>query len=411
MRGLYWVRNDLRVHDNITLRHFCQEVDEALFLWTPSASYLRSGPYRRQFIDNNVAGFQATLNSYQQTVLRSSRDIREELGDVIQQLKIQKVFFTQEFAFEEVQDEKFVKDLCQSLGVAFEFFDQGTLLHEQDLPFSLSEMPFVFTDFRKKVESYTRIRPAMIAPERWPKPVLVAPCSAQNLTSRINPSGEELALKRMYYYFSHPELVTQYKETRNGLMGEDDSTKFSPWLSLGLLSPRKIYEELQVAERKFGANDSTYWVFFELLWRDYFKFFSRRYGSSIFKFEGLRKGGPDQTISDPSLFAIWCEGKTSDSFINANMNEINQTGWMSNRGRQNVASYLIHDLQLPWVWGAAYFEKMLIDYDPDLNWGNWLYLSGRGSDPRARRFNTQKQAEQYDPTGSYRKKWLIPSSE
>lgn len=215
----------------------------------------------------------------------------------------------------------------------------------------------------------------------------------------------------MNYYFSHSELVTRYKETRNGMMGEDDSTKFSPWLSLGLLSPRRIYEELQHAERKFGANDSTYWVFFELLWRDYFKFFSRRYGASIFKFEGIRKGGPEQIHFDSALLSSWCEGKTSDSFINANMNELNQTGWMSNRGRQNVASYLIHDLQLPWVWGATYFEKMLIDYDPDLNWGNWLYLSGRGSDPRARKFNTQKQADQYDPCGSYRKKWLASFTE
>ena len=87
------------------------------------------------------------------------------------------------------------------------------------------------------------------------------------------------------------------------------------------------------------------------------------------------------------------------------MNELNSTGWMSNRGRQNVASYLIHDLGLNWTWGASYFEKKLIDYDPDVNWGNWLYLSGRGSDPRARKFNTQKQAMTYDPNGEYQKRW------
>jgi deoxyribodipyrimidine photo-lyase len=87
------------------------------------------------------------------------------------------------------------------------------------------------------------------------------------------------------------------------------------------------------------------------------------------------------------------------------MNELNQTGWMSNRGRQNVASYLIHDLGVNWTWGAAYFEEMLIDYDPDSNWGNWLYLSGRGSDPRARKFNTALQAETYDPDFRYRTLW------
>ena len=88
------------------------------------------------------------------------------------------------------------------------------------------------------------------------------------------------------------------------------------------------------------------------------------------------------------------------------MIELKKTGWMSNRGRQNVASFLVHNLNLPWTWGAEYFEKMLIDYDPESNWGNWLYLSGKGSDPRAREFNTQKQAKDYDTQGLYQEKWL-----
>ena len=89
------------------------------------------------------------------------------------------------------------------------------------------------------------------------------------------------------------------------------------------------------------------------------------------------------------------------------MNELNSTGWMSNRGRQNVASYLIHDLNLPWVWGAGYFEAKLIDYDVSSNWGNWLYLSGQGTDPRSRKFNVEKQAQDYDPNAEYRKKWSV----
>lgn len=195
MRGLYWVRNDLRLHDNITLHHFCGEVDEALFLWATSASYQRSGPYRRHFIDRNIIGFQATLNSLQQTLIRTNRGIREELVDVIKQFKIQKVFFTQEFAFEEIQDEKFVKDICRSLGVDVESFDQGTLVHENDLPFSLVEMPFVFTDFRKEVENHLNIRPVISAPKRWPKATLEASDLSQIFISDLGPSGEDLALK------------------------------------------------------------------------------------------------------------------------------------------------------------------------------------------------------------------------
>jgi len=88
------------------------------------------------------------------------------------------------------------------------------------------------------------------------------------------------------------------------------------------------------------------------------------------------------------------------------MRELNQTGFMSNRGRQNVASYLIHDLKINWLHGAKYFEKMLIDYDPDINYGNWLYLSGNGTDPRSRKFNIEKQAQDYDPDKNFRNLWL-----
>jgi deoxyribodipyrimidine photo-lyase len=88
------------------------------------------------------------------------------------------------------------------------------------------------------------------------------------------------------------------------------------------------------------------------------------------------------------------------------MRELLHTGWMTKRGRQNVASFLVHELRLPWIWGGSWFEKMLVDYDPELCWGNWLYLSGRGSDPTARKLSVPDQTKLYDPTGEYRGRWL-----
>jgi deoxyribodipyrimidine photo-lyase len=88
------------------------------------------------------------------------------------------------------------------------------------------------------------------------------------------------------------------------------------------------------------------------------------------------------------------------------MLELAQTGFMSNRGRQNVASYLVHDLNIDWRWGAAYFESQLIDNDFTSNWGNWMYVAGVGNDPRFRKFNTKLQADRYDAENQYRKMWL-----
>ena len=110
--------------------------------------------------------------------------------------------------------------------------------------------------------------------------------------------------------------------------------------------------------------------------------------------------------TDQKTIQQWIQGETKDDFVNANMIELRETGFMSNRGRQNVASYFSKELLLDWRIGAAYFESMLIDYDVHSNYGNWMYVAGVGNDPRDRKFNTQLQAERYDQNHKYRKLWL-----
>jgi deoxyribodipyrimidine photo-lyase len=109
---------------------------------------------------------------------------------------------------------------------------------------------------------------------------------------------------------------------------------------------------------------------------------------------------------DKVNFDKWVKGETGVPFIDANMRELQQTGFMSNRGRQNVASFLTKDLGIDWTWGAAYFESQLIDYDVCSNWGNWAYIAGVGNDPRGHRFfNIEKQAHDYDKEHKYRELW------
>jgi deoxyribodipyrimidine photo-lyase len=109
----------------------------------------------------------------------------------------------------------------------------------------------------------------------------------------------------------------------------------------------------------------------------------------------------------PALFEKWINGQTGNDFIDANMLELKLSGFMSNRGRQNVASYLCHNLKLDWRYGASYFEQQLIDYDVCSNWGNWAYIAGVGNDPRENRvFNIEKQANDYDKNKLFRNLWL-----
>ena len=105
----------------------------------------------------------------------------------------------------------------------------------------------------------------------------------------------------------------------------------------------------------------------------------------------------------------WCYGNTASDFVNAFMRQLLNTGWMSNRGRQIVASYLINELGVDWRYGAAWFEQQLIDYDVAANWGNWQYLAGVGTDPRGRRhFNIEKQQQTHDPDLTFTHHWIQP---
>jgi deoxyribodipyrimidine photo-lyase len=384
MKAIYWLRSDLRTHQNEALNEFLSRgEDEIIFVLPETKSFKRAGLFRKKIINECFENFKNDINFLKCQIIQTSELFSEFLSSYCKDQQLTSVYFTREYAWEERQEELLVEKICGENGIKTYSYDQGTLIAQDDLPFSIENMPFIFTDFRKAVESDLKVRKTVCGP----------------LKEKCNKG-----LERLFFYLWESRAIDSYKETRNGMIHFNDSTKLSPWINSGVLSVRMIYHELKKYEEKYGANESTYWLVFELLWRDYMKFFSLKYGHQIFLKQGLRKGNsPNQ--DDLDKFELWSKGKTENAFINANMNELNQTGWMSNRGRQNVASYLVHDLGVNWTWGASYFEEKLIDYDPDLNWGNWLYLSGRGSDPRARKFNPLTQAKTYDPEGYYQKMW------
>jgi deoxyribodipyrimidine photo-lyase len=217
--------------------------------------------------------------------------------------------------------------------------------------------------------------------------------------------GESSAEKRIEHYFFETKKLGFYKKTRNGLIGIDYSSKLSTWLANGSISAKTIYYKVKEYENQFGENDSTYWLVFELIWRDYFKYVSLKHGNSIFKIGGILNK-EYKWNSDKEKIQKWIDGETKEPFVNANMIELKKTGWMSNRGRQNVASYFAKELELDWRIGAAYFESVLIDYDVHSNYGNWMYVSGVGNDPRDRKFNIRLQAERYDENKKFQKMWL-----
>ncbi len=425
--ALVWFKNDLRLHDNETLIKAIEENDHIIPVYCFDGAHYgalqfgfrRTGAIRAQFILQSLLDLDQHLRDLGAGLMVVRGKVADELAKLVLAYKATTIYAAAEVADEELGLQHEVKEKVRVLNCSFKVFSTATLYHPSDLPFSPATLPDVFTAFRHKVEAASQVREMFPVPERINAPE-IAPLQLPGLSElnlaavTVDPraalkfyGGETSALARVRYYLGESKLVSTYKETRNELVGADYSTKFSAWLANGCLSPRYLYHQLKDYEKKYGANDSTYWVVFELLWRDYFRFAMQKHGKKFFLKEGIRGHGPGPIRYDEATMLQWINGKTGVDFVDANMLELKLTGFMSNRGRQNVASYFCNDLKLDWRYGAAYFEEQLIDYDVHSNWCNWAYIAGVGNDPRADRyFNIKKQADRYDADGRFRDLWL-----
>ncbi len=429
--NIYWFRNDLRLHDNEGFLKATQGPGEVLpvFIFDPrifeksSLGFRKTGVYRARFILESVANLRASLRKKGGDLLIRIGEPERVLAELAEQNDVSEVHLSKEIAQEETDIESSLSKRLKQLNVDMVFTWMSTLYHVRDLPFAINRLPEVFTNFRKKVEKEAAVRPTVAEPERvnlpadyetGEIPTLAELGFEENEIPQSDPrgvldyqGGETAGLQRLHDYLWKSDHIATYKETRNGLLGADYSSKFSAWLSLGCLSPRHIYEEIKRYEAERTANQSTYWLIFELLWRDFFHFVMLRWGTRLFKPSGLKLAKDKRWSHDRALFEKWKMGQTGVPFVDANMREIAATGFMSNRGRQNVASFLAHDLGIDWTWGAAWFESLLIDYDVCSNWGNWNYVAGVGNDPRQDRyFNQYSQATRYDGEGDYVRHWL-----
>jgi len=430
-RILYWFRNDLRLHDNKGFLKATQKADEVIpvFVFDPRVfektplGFRKIGAYRTRFIQESVAALQALLREKGGDLLVRIGEPERILAEIAEKYDIAELHLSKEIAQEETDVESSLSKRLKTLNVDMVFTWMSTLYHVRDLPFGINKLPDVFTDFRKEVEKSTPVHPTVPTPERVNLPNEYEAGEVPGFTElgfseeEINvpdsrgvldfKGGETAGLQRLHSYLWEDDHLSTYKETRDGMLGASYSSKFSAWLAQGCISPRQIYEEVKRYEAERMANDSTYWLIFELLWRDYFHFVMLRWGTRLFKPSGLKLDKARAWQHDRALFEKWKEGKTGVPFVDANMRELAATGFMSNRGRQNVASFLAHDLGIDWTWGAAWFESLLIDYDVSSNWGNWNYVAGVGNDPRENRyFNLYTQAIHYDENGDYVRYWL-----
>jgi deoxyribodipyrimidine photo-lyase len=433
---ILWLRRDLRLHDNPALVA-AAESDRLLpvyvfdrdhygtadFGGAASFTYEKTGGRRTAFRIESVADLRTRLRDRGSDLAVRVGDPETILSRLADRVDADAVHVHTRPTPEERAVEKRVEraveaDVVRHWG--------HTLYQPEDLPTDVSVLDDTYTPFRKAVESSATVRDPLEAPTLPERPAVDPgdPPTAADLgveAGQIDESeeshssghraalafdgGETAGLDRLDEYLWEADALRKYKQTRNGLVGRNYSSKFSSWLNEGCLSPRRVNAAIDEYEDRRVANDSTYWLRFELRWRDFFQFQFAKHGGTFFTPGGIRRRDVDWS-TDIEAFDRWTRGETGIPFVDAAMRELNATGYLSNRARQNAASFLANDCRIDWRWGAAYFETRLLDYDPASNYGNWAYVAGVGNDSRNRSFDVVWQARRYDPDADYVRQWV-----
>jgi len=421
---LVWFRNDLRLLDN-PLLHLPQVSKAATIIGVYCFDKRFENKFSRVFRQQAIAHLSREMNQRLDIPLLVFEGQPENILTTIAKRFITggSVVCSEEVTSNELAVDRSLRKSLKVLGWSFETTWNYSLFHPADLSFDIRETASPFTSFRKDVESAsTPVRMSLRVPElsnkeRVPiegldgliqEAVVASWLNEFSASKNLYRGGEDAALLRLEAFCS-AGLAT-YKDTRNESLGWDYSTKLSPWLAAGCISPRTIYHRVAEYEKVHGESVHTYWVTFELMTRDYMRFMAVKHGDAIFHETGpagILPNGVSWSSKNLPRMQAWKTGFTGIPWVDGHMREMNATGYMSNRGRQNVASFLVHNLQVDWRLGSEYFEEMLVDYDVTSNWCNWAQIVGVGSrNQRVNRFNMDKQAREHDPRGLHAKTWI-----
>ena len=314
-RLIYWFRNDLRLHDNAGFAQACLDADMVLSVYVfdpasfdnlPGLNVPKAGRFRTRFLLESLADLHNRLRAKGGDLIIRTGKPADVLADLGREYGATTVYAGQEATSEEVDLEADVRSRLQPMGASLRLFWMLSLYHVDDIPRAVPDLPDAYRDFRKGCEKQATVQAEVPEPARVTLPDGVDAGMLPTLTSlgfddaapdpRMaigHVGGETAALNRLNAYFWTRDQLKNYKYTRNNLLGEDYSSKFSAWLAYGCLSPRRIYWQVKQYEQERVKNDgpalrSTYWLVFELIWRDYFRFQALKQGNLIFRATGPR---------------------------------------------------------------------------------------------------------------------------
>ncbi len=404
-RTLFIFRRDLRLEDNTGLIFALKNSKEVIcaFIFTPQQiranPYL--GPHSLQFLLESLEDLEKQLEPKGGKLYLFYDEPHQIVSKCILQLNIDAVVVNCDYTPYSIERDRLIQAVCEKEKIAFHSLHDA-LLHPPQATLKKNGKPYVvFTPFYRNSSKLDVKEPVKNNFHNYYKGVIgfSKPSSiyGEILPKRELPSsgGREKAL----HILKNMQAFINYESTRN-FPAQDNTTHLSAHLKFTTCSPREVY---QAISQNFGPFE----VIRSLYWRDFFTIIAF-YFPQVFKGAFDEKYNTLQWSGDLNKFERWCKGETGFPIVDAGMRELNQTGFMHNRVRMIVASFLIKDLHINWQWGEKYFAQQLSDYDPAINNGNWQWVASTGCDaqPYFRIFNPWNQSIKFDAECIYIKKWI-----
>lgn len=407
-RSIFIFRRDLRLQDNLGLLAALENSESVVpvFIFDPRQIDQKQNAYFSapafSFLLSSLAELNEALNTRGAQLSVFSGQPDEILEELIKKDSVDAVYMNKDYTpFSRTRDKE-IMDLCEKHSVFFARHDDTALSPIEEIRTGTGKLYSVFTPFMKKAMEHEVVSPRKnnfsnyFAGTLKTKTVSLKDFTADTADMELILNGGREEGLRLLRDLAD---LTKYKDTRN-LPAELGTSRLSAHHKFGTISIRETYEK---AAEALGAH-SQYIA--ELYWRDFYYYIAYHF-PIVFKQSFLPWAKHMKWVNDKKQFAAWCEGKTGVPMVDAGMRELNHTGWMHNRSRMIVASYLTKNLLINWQWGERYFASKLIDYDPAQNNGGWQWSASTGADPRPLRiFNPYTQATKYDPQALYIKKWI-----
>jgi deoxyribodipyrimidine photo-lyase len=412
--ALWWIRRDLRLTDNQALAAALAHADRVIPVFVLDPTLLDSpyvGPKRVAFLLGGLRRLDEDLRAQGSRLIVRRGDPQDELTALLNKCGAEAIFTEEDFTpYARQRDSGVAKRLPLHLTGGRIVHPPGTVLKADGTPYT------VFTPFRRRWKTLPPPQASVIppAPERLPMPPemgsLPIPVEPMLPSTVPFPPGEAEAQRRLSAFVRGDDPpIYRYAEARDRL-DVDRTSRLSPYLHLGMVSSRQAVvtalDAMATAPDAKAREGAETWLH-ELIWCEFFVHILYHFPHVLQQsFRANLQAIPWE--NDEEAFAAWCEGRTGYPVVDAGMRQLAQTGWMHNRARMIVASFLVKDLLIDWRWGERYFMQHLVDGDSASNNGGWQWTAGTGTDaaPYFRVFNPVLQGKKYDPKGAYVRRWL-----